>query len=60
MLGYFENLENRIDVKKLNLKLKKKESSIVEIKKIYFSNYGYQKNNKVEIKTIITNMWNYF
>ena len=44
LLGYFENLENRIDVKKLNLKLKKKESSIVEIKKIYFSNYGYQKN----------------
>ena len=44
LLFYFANLRNRFDVKKLNLDLKNKESSIIKIKKIYFSNYGYQKN----------------
>ena len=44
LLFYFANLRNKFDVKKLNLDLKNKESSIIKIKKIYFSNYGYQKN----------------
>ena len=41
---YFASLKHKFDLKKLNLNLKKKESSIIKIKKIYFSNYGYQKN----------------
>ena len=44
LLGYFANLKYKFDIKKLNLNLKKKKNSIVEIKKINFSNYGYQKN----------------
>ena len=45
LFDYFANLKDKFDIKKLNLILKKKESSIIEIKKIYFSNYGYKKNN---------------
>ena len=44
LLSYFVNLKYKFDVKKLNLNLKKKESSIIKIKNLYFSNYGYQKN----------------
>jgi len=44
LLGYFANLKYKFDIKKLNLNLKKKKNSIIEIKKINFSNYGYQKN----------------
>ena len=44
LLSYFSKLKYKFDVKKLNIKLKKKERSIIEVKKIYFSNYGYQKN----------------
>ena len=47
LIGYFANLKNKFNIKRLNLNLKKKESSIIEIKKIYFSNHGYQKN-KIE------------
>ena len=43
-LVYFGKLKYKFDVKKLNLNLKKKNNSIIEIKKISFSNYGYQKN----------------
>ncbi len=44
LLVYFENFKNKLDVEKLNLNLKKKTNSIIEIKKIQFSNYGYNKN----------------
>ena len=44
VLDYFVKLKHKLDVQKLNLNLKKKENSIIEIKKINFSNYGYKKN----------------
>ena len=44
VLDYFVKLKYKLDVQKLNLNLKKKENSIIEIKKINFSNYGYKKN----------------
>ena len=44
VLNYFGKLKYKLDVKKLNLNLKKKEKSIKEIKNINFSNYGYKKN----------------
>ena len=48
LLSYFANLKYKFDVKRLSLNLKKKESSIIKINKLYFSNYGYQKN-KIKI-----------
>ena len=44
VLNYFGKLKYKLDLQDLNLNLKKKENSIVEIKKINFSNYGYKKN----------------
>ncbi len=44
VLEYFQKLKNKLDIKKLNLNLKKEKKSIIEIKKITFSNYGYKKN----------------
>jgi len=44
VLNYFGKLKYKLDVKKLNLNLKKKENSIIEIRKINFSNYGYKRN----------------
>ncbi len=44
ILNYFATLRYKLDIQDLNLNLKKKENSILEIKKIHFSNYGYKKN----------------
>ncbi len=44
LLFYFADLKHKIDVKKLNLNLKKEKTSVIKIKKIYFSNYGFKKN----------------
>ena len=44
ILNYFGKLRYKLDIQDLNLNLKKKENSILEIKKIDFSNYGYKKN----------------
>jgi len=44
VFDYFVKLKYKLDIQKLNLNLKKKENSIIEIKKINFSNYGYKKN----------------
>jgi len=44
LLLYFADLKYKIDIKKLNLNLKKKENSVININKIYFSNYGFKKN----------------
>ncbi len=44
ILNYFEKLRNKLEIQDLNLSLKKKENSILEIKKIDFSNHGYKKN----------------
>ena len=43
ILSYFNALKYRLDIQDLNLDFKKKENSILEIKKINFSNYGYKK-----------------
>ena len=42
-LNYFRKLEYRFDVQALNLNLKKEDRSLLKIKKIDFSNYGYRK-----------------
>ncbi len=44
ILSYFAELKYKLEIQDLNLNLKKKENSILEIKKINFSNYGYKKN----------------
>ena len=43
LLNYFRKLKYNLDIKELDLILKKEEDSILEIKKINFSNYGYKK-----------------
>jgi len=43
LLNYFRKLKYNLDIKGLTLILKKEENSILEIKKINFSNYGYNK-----------------
>ena len=47
ILNYFGELKYKLDIQDLNLNFKKKENSILEIKKIDFSNYGYK---KIELK----------
>ena len=44
ILNYFAKLQSKLEIQDLNLNLKKKEDSILEIKKIDYSNYGYKKN----------------
>jgi len=44
ILNYFGELKYKLDIQDLNLNFKKKQNSILEIKKINFSNYGYKKN----------------
>ena len=44
ILNYFGELKYKLDIQDLNLNFKKKQNSILEIKKIDFSNYGYKKN----------------
>jgi len=43
-LSYFGELKYRLNIQDLDLNFKRKEKSILEIKKINFSNYGYKKN----------------
>ena len=43
-INYIYNLKNRLTFKNLNLKIYKQETSIINLKKINFSNYGYYKN----------------
>ena len=44
ILNYLAELKYKLNIKDLDLNFKKKENSILEIKKINFSNYGYKKN----------------
>jgi len=44
IFNYFGRLKYKLDIQDLNLNFKKKEKSILEIKKIDFSNHGYKKN----------------
>lgn len=42
--NYIYKLKNRLKFKNLNLKIYRKDSSLIDLKKINFSNYGYTKN----------------
>ena len=42
--NYIFKLKNRIIFDNLYLKIKRKDSPLINIKKIYFSNYGFKKN----------------
>jgi len=44
IFNYFGKLKYKLDIQNLNLNFKKKENSILEIKKINFFNHGYKKN----------------
>ena len=44
LINYIYNLKNKLTFKDLDLKIKKKESPLIDLKKINFSNYGYNKN----------------
>ena len=43
-LNYIYNLKNRLKFKNLDLKIYREISSLIELEKINFSNYGYNKN----------------
>ena len=43
-LNYIFNLKNRLKFKNLDLKIYREISSLIELEKINFSNYGYNKN----------------
>ena len=43
LINYISKLKYNLDIKNLNLDLKKNSKTLVEIKKITFSNYGYKK-----------------
>ena len=52
MLNYFKTLEHKLIVKNLDLNLKKKTKSIIEIKNISFSS---NKNEKIKLKGLLFN-----
>ena len=41
---YFDKLKNKLTFKNLKLEIKKKNNSLIDLKKINFSNYGYKKD----------------
>ena len=43
LLNYLKKLNNKLDIKYLNLDLNKNNNSLIDIKNISFSNYGYKK-----------------
>ena len=45
LINYFKKLKYKFDIRNLNVNLKKNDKSIIKIKDIKFSNYGYQKYN---------------
>jgi hypothetical protein len=44
LIYYIYNLKNKLTLKNLDLKIYKKKVSLINLKKINFSNYGYNKN----------------
>lgn len=44
IIVFFKELNHKIDIRNLNIILKKNDNSILEIKNINFSNYGYKKD----------------
>ena len=43
IINYIKNLKNKLDIIALNINLKKKKNTLIKIKDINLSNYGYQK-----------------
>ena len=43
LVNYLKELKNKLDIKSLNINLEKDSNSLIEIKNIDFSNYGYKK-----------------
>jgi hypothetical protein len=44
LINYIHNLKNKLSFKNLDLKIKRQDTALIDINKIYFSNYGYDKN----------------
>jgi len=44
LIEFIYNLKNRLTFKNLDLRIKRNNSTLINLKKIYFSNYGYNKN----------------
>ena len=44
LIYYIYNLKNKVTFKNLNIKIERKNESLINLNKIYFSNYGYNKN----------------
>ena len=44
LIKYIYNLKKKLTFKNLNLKINKQDKPLINIKKINFSNYGYEKN----------------
>jgi len=44
LISYIYNLKNRLTFKNLDIKINRKDSSLINLEKINFSNYGYNKN----------------
>ncbi len=45
LLKYISDLEKKLKIKNVNLSLRKNENLILKLNNIYFSNYGYKKDN---------------
>ena len=43
LISYTNQLKNNLDIKALNINLKKDDNSLIKINNIYFSNYGFKK-----------------
>ena len=44
LISYIYNLKNSLTIKNLDLKINRNSLPLINLKKIYFSNYGYNKN----------------
>jgi len=44
LINYIYNLKNKLSFKNLDLKIKRLDTTLIDIKNIYFSNYGYDKD----------------
>jgi hypothetical protein len=44
LISYIYSLKKRLTFKNLDIKISRKDASLINLEKIYFSNYGYNKN----------------
>ena len=44
LIDYVYNLKNKLSFKNLDLEINRKDTSLINLEKIYFSNYGHNKN----------------